>query len=80
METQIVWLPIIDEDVCTGCGDCITVCPTTALMLVNGVAVLAQPNTCNYSGYCETVCPVEAIALPYLIVLEADERDSPGQA
>jgi ferredoxin len=72
METQFVWLPLIDEDVCTGCGDCITVCPTEALMLVDGVAVLAQPDACNYCSDCETVCPVGAIALPYQIILESD--------
>lgn len=75
-----IWMPQIDEDLCTGCGDCITVCPTNALALVSGtastefaeVAVLAEPDACNYCGECEAVCPVEAIALPYQIVMESD--------
>lgn len=80
MESQSVWFPIIDADVCTGCGDCITVCPTKALALLSRtactelgkVAVVAEPDACNYCGDCETVCPVGAIALPYQIVLKRD--------
>ena len=66
------WLPQIDKELCTGCGDCIVACPTDALELVNGTAVLANPTACNYSADCEAVCPVDAIALPYQIVSESD--------
>lgn len=74
-----IWMPQIDEDLCTGCGDCIVTCPTDALALVSGtactefteVAVLAEPDACNYCGECESICPVEAIALPYQIVMES---------
>mgnify|MGYP001052298988 CR=1 FL=1 len=64
------WLPVIDPDICTGCGDCVEVCPTGALALQNEVAVVARPDACNYTGYCELVCPVDAIDLPYQIVWE----------
>ena len=81
METNSVWLPLIDEAVCTGCGECIVVCPTAALALVDNmactewveVAVVAVPTACNYCGQCEAICPVAAIALPYQIVLEVNE-------
>lgn len=72
MMIEEIWLPQIDEDVCTGCGDCIVVCPTDALALVGDIAIVIDPLACNYSGKCETICPVEAIALPYQIVLETD--------
>ena len=62
-------LPEIDEDACTGCGDCVTVCPTDALALAGGKAVMAHPELCIYDGECEPVCPVAAIQLPYVIVL-----------
>lgn len=65
-------LPQIDKELCTGCGDCIVTCPTGALELVNGVAVVTEPAACNYCGECETICPVDAIALPYQIVLESE--------
>ncbi len=69
METQPVWLPLIEKDMCIGCGDCLAICPTDALVLLGHTAVLAHPDVCNYCGGCETICPVEAISLPYQIVL-----------
>jgi ferredoxin len=66
------WLPIVDRNSCTGSGACVEVCPTGALVLQDGLAVVAAPEACNYCGYCEPVCPVGAIALPYEIVWEED--------
>jgi electron transfer flavoprotein alpha subunit len=66
------WLPQIDATLCTGCGDCIVICPTEALALVGETAVLAKPAACTYCAECETICPVDAIALPYQIVWESD--------
>lgn len=66
------WLPIIDPETCTGCGDCLEVCPTEALALENDVAIVARPEACNYTAYCEPICPVDAIEIPYLLVW-ADE-------
>ena len=62
-------LPEIDTDVCTGCGDCVAVCPTGALALAEDKAVMAHPALCIYDGECEPVCKVAAIQLPYAIVL-----------
>ena len=67
------WLPLIDRATCTGCGDCVEVCPTEALALQNDVAVLAAPEACNYCAFCEALCPVGAIELPYKIVWDAIE-------
>jgi electron transfer flavoprotein alpha subunit len=67
--TEAFWLPQIDARLCTGCGDCVVVCPAQALALLESTAVLAQPDACNYCAECEAVCPVAAIALPYQIVL-----------
>ena len=62
-------LPEIDTDTCTGCGDCVVVCPTGALALAEGKAVMAHPALCIYDGECEPVCKVAAIQLPYAIML-----------
>jgi len=67
-----IWLPQIDKDLCTGCGDCIVTCPTDALELVGILAVLVEPAACSYCGDCESICPEDAICLPYQIVLEFD--------
>lgn len=66
---DLSFLPEIDAEACTGCGDCLEVCPTGALALVDGKATLAYPGLCDYDGRCEPACPVAAIQLPYLIVM-----------
>jgi ferredoxin len=43
-------------------------CRPRALALVEGKAVLAQPDLCEYEGGCEPACPVGAVTLPYLIL------------
>ena len=52
---------IIDEDQCTGCGNCIVSCPYEAMELENDKAIVL-PN-CNLCGICVENCPVEAISL-----------------
>ncbi len=65
----VMWFPLIDLERCTGCGDCVTACPTRAIALVESKAALLEPERCDYSGLCERVCPVEAISVPYLVVM-----------
>lgn len=62
------WIPQINRDKCTGCGDCIAVCPTSALGEVDGKAVVIHPDLCTYCTVCEDVCPASAIELPFLII------------
>ena len=52
---------IIDEDQCTGCGNCVDSCPYGAIELENNMAIVL-PN-CNLCGICVENCPVEAITL-----------------
>jgi len=61
-------LPVIMLERCIGCGDCVAVCPTNALEMREGVAVLARVEDCIYCADCETLCPQGAIALPFEIV------------
>jgi ferredoxin len=61
------WYPQLDRILCTGCGDCVSACPTGALAQVGGKAALAFPDLCTYCAACEAICSVNAIALPYLI-------------
>lgn len=71
MEVEI-WSPQIDSQACTGCGECLVVCPTDALDMVEGVAMVSEPEACDYCGECEMICPEEAISLPYQVVLAVD--------
>ncbi len=67
--SQHEWLPTIDTNACTGCGDCVELCPTHALVQVGDKAALARPDLCTYCAECESICPVGAISLPYLVVV-----------
>lgn len=62
-------IPIIDTGQCDGCGLCVHACPTGALELLDGKAVVADPLACEYLGLCEAVCPVQAISRPFEIVI-----------
>jgi len=62
-------IPLIDPQKCDGCGLCVRACPTRALELRGGKAVVANPLACEYSGLCEAVCPTQAIARPFEIVV-----------
>ncbi len=54
-------LKIVDE-ACIGCTHCMQACPTDALRVSNGKAVLFA-NRCVDCGECMRVCPVNAITI-----------------
>ncbi len=66
--------PEINIEQCTGCGDCVQWCPTGAVALVNGKAVVVRAEDCNYCTDCETVCTAGAIYCPFEIVLLGREE------
>jgi heterodisulfide reductase subunit A len=58
----------IEANLCTGCGNCVQVCPMSAIKLEkrDGVLSLSEVNalSCIGCGNCVVVCPVKAIGLP----------------
>lgn len=53
----------IDEELCNGCGACVTGCHEGALQLINGKAVMISDLFCDGLGACIGECPVGAISL-----------------
>lgn len=56
-------LPLLDETRCTGCADCVAVCPTVCLEMLQGQPWLPRPNDCVSCELCVWVCPTEALRL-----------------
>ena len=50
----------LDEDACIGCSHCMKACPTEALRVRDGKAML-YPDRCIDCGNCFKVCPTKAI-------------------
>jgi NAD-dependent dihydropyrimidine dehydrogenase PreA subunit len=60
MKRQII---TIDEEKCTGCGECIPGCPEGALQIIDGKARLVSDLFCDGLGACIGTCPEGAISI-----------------
>jgi NAD-dependent dihydropyrimidine dehydrogenase PreA subunit len=56
-------LPALDETRCTGCGDCVPVCPTDCLEMQAGLPWLPRPDDCVSCNLCVLICPEQALQL-----------------
>jgi ferredoxin len=57
--------PVIDEDLCIGCGNCVEICPAV-FQLEEEKSRVIDPEACDFTGCCEAAaenCPVEAITI-----------------
>jgi Pyruvate/2-oxoacid:ferredoxin oxidoreductase delta subunit len=62
----------IDEELCTGCGQCIVDCAEAALQIIDGKAKLVADKYCDGLGACLGGCPTGALKL---IERSADDFD-----
>lgn len=53
----------IDEELCTGCGLCVTPCVEGAIELVNGKARIVREELCDGAGFCLAICPTGALSI-----------------
>ncbi|MFC2172430.1 4Fe-4S binding protein, partial [Acidobacteriota bacterium] len=53
----------IDEDRCTGCGDCVPACAEGAIQIIDGKAKLISDTYCDGLGACLGNCPEDALTI-----------------
>ena len=53
----------IDEELCDGCGDCVTACHEGAIQIINMKAVVVNDSFCDGLGDCIGECPQGAITI-----------------
>jgi NAD-dependent dihydropyrimidine dehydrogenase PreA subunit len=64
----------IDEELCTGCEECIPNCPEGALQIIDGKARLVSDLACDGLGACIGHCPEGAISIEEREAEPYDER------
>lgn len=69
----------IDRLLCSGCGACIDICPTDAIVLHTGKAHIEQ-NLCRECQACINACPQGAILLVEQVRLHENKTEKPYSA
>jgi NAD-dependent dihydropyrimidine dehydrogenase PreA subunit len=64
----------VDEEKCTGCGQCIPDCPEGALQIIEGKARLVSDLFCDGLGACIGTCPEGAISIIEREAVPYDEK------
>jgi ferredoxin len=64
----------VDEEKCTGCGQCIPDCPEGALQVIDGKARLVSDLFCDGLGACIGTCPEGAISVVERDAVPYDEK------
>jgi ferredoxin len=63
LSAVLVTKPYVSRYFCVGCGDCVKHCPTGAISLVGGKALIDQA-ICIDCGLCIKTCNYQAVRRP----------------
>jgi len=69
----------IDEELCNGCGLCVTPCAEGAIELVDGKAKVLDDELCDGAGLCLAVCPTGALTIERREAAAFDEEAAAGR-
>jgi MinD superfamily P-loop ATPase len=53
----------IDQELCNGCGLCVTPCAEGAIEIVDGKAQVLTEELCDGAGFCLAICPTGALSI-----------------
>lgn len=53
----------IDEELCNGCGECVSPCAEGAIEIINGKAKVISEDLCDGMGACLNICPTGALTI-----------------
>jgi MinD superfamily P-loop ATPase len=56
-------VPFLREAKCTGCGDCVPLCPVDCLEMAGRLPWLPRPRDCVSCSLCALICPTHALEL-----------------
>jgi MinD superfamily P-loop ATPase len=63
MGSQFRQIVKIDEELCTGCGACVSPCAEGAIQIIDGKARVIREELCDGAGFCLGVCPTGALSI-----------------
>ncbi len=57
------WNVIVDADKCTGCGECVDVCPVEVYEIQEGKSAVINEEECLGCESCVEVCETSAVSV-----------------
>ncbi len=59
----MAWNPMVDQDKCTGCEECVDICPVEVFEMVEGKSSPVNAEECMGCESCVESCEEEAITV-----------------
>lgn len=75
---------VVENGLCTGCGTCVAMCPTSAISLTMNLSKgvyepEVQKQLCNLCGMCTAICPGEELNFANLKQIAFKDTDERGE-